>query len=334
MVAASWLKNASSRTLFWPLNYLFSTGTIKQDDFYPRLLAPGRIDKRQYFLPVSFNLPAIVFARENAGLLPDQFTVDPETVRLLGKNFNIEAQGAGGTRSWSKIGFSPSWNANFSFIVSTLFNTGFREAPPLVWNGESLEDSVLYLRGWIQSANINTLMEDDFSFKYFFQPPAKLVQSGRVLFAYLDSAELFTLAEDLRSALDFRWIAGNAALEGDEDAESEALIPVAENSVWFGICRNGKLRKTAEAFARWFFREDTQRFLLEESRRLRIGENAFGIARGFSTLRPVTEQVFPHFYPALLGHMPPAAALQPPDILPRSFRALQLRGRKIGRAHV
>ena len=157
-------------------------------------------------------------------------------------------------------------------------------------------------------------------FKYFFLPPVRLVQSGRILFTSIGSADLFALGEELRGALDFRWLAGDAEADGGGGA-----IPVAENSTWYGICRRGRAYQAAAAFTRWFFRDDTQSFLLEETKRLRMGENTFGIAGGFSALRSVTEQVFPHFYPALLGHMPPAESLRAPDILPRNWMALKTR---------
>ncbi|MDR2517710.1 MAG: hypothetical protein LBC88_10075 [Spirochaetaceae bacterium] len=311
IVAASWLKNTSSRVLFRPLESFLGGGRIPEEQFYPPLLSLGKIDGRQYFLPVSFNIPAVVFARENAGLPAGNFTTRLEELRTKGKAYNVSpANGA----SWSRVGFSPSWSNDFLFITATLFNTGFREADGLVWDREALENSIRYIRNWIEDANAGMALEDDFYFKYFFVPPIRLVQSGRILFTSIDSADLFVLGEELRGALDFRWLAGDA----DE-------IPVAENSTWYGICRDGRAYQAAAAFTRWFFRDDTQRFLLEETKRLRMGENTFGIAGGFSALRSVTEHIFPHFYPALLGHMPPAESLRAPDILPRRWMALKTR---------
>jgi hypothetical protein len=320
IVVASWLKSASSRALFQPLDHFFRNDRVAAGRFYPRLLSLGKIEGNQYLLPVSFNIPAIVFARENAGRLADLFTVDLAEIRTLGKNYNVLAAGSNGAAgSYTTMGFSPSWDEEFPFITATLFNTAFREAETLIWDGEALERSILFIRDWIQDANTGIALEDDFSFKYFFVPQTKLVESGRILFASLESSEFFILGEELRGALDFRW------LSGSRDENGNGSIPLAENSTWYGICRSGRARKTAAAFTEWFFEDETQRFLMEESKRLRMNETTFGIAGGFSSLRTVTEQIFPQFYPGLLGHMPPEASLDPPGILPRNWMALKHR---------
>ena len=54
-------------------------------------------------------------------------------------------------------------------------------------------------------------------------------------------------------------------------------------------------------------------------------ETSFGIGGGFSALRPVTEQIFPRFYPDLLGHMPPENFLTPSNILPGNWLILKER---------
>jgi hypothetical protein len=155
-------------------------------------------------------------------------------------------------------------------------------------------------------------MEDDFSFKYFFIPQAGLAISGRILFCYLESSEFFTLSGEQQESLDFRWIAGE-----------DGAIPLVENTTYYGISRNTRAKKAADAFTLWFFREDTQRLLLEESRRRGMSETLFGIGGGFSAVRAVTEHVFPRYYPGLLGHMPSEAGLTPPNILPHNWTAIK-----------
>ncbi|MDR1909460.1 MAG: hypothetical protein LBQ35_06060 [Spirochaetaceae bacterium] len=319
ILVASWLKSASSRTLFRPLQSYFREGSLRADQFYRRLLSLGRIEEKQYLLPVSFNIPAVAFARENAGLLSGPFTIGLEEIRTLGKTYNTYSAVTGNGGSYTRMGFSPSWNSEFLFLTATLFNTAFREAETLTWNGDALEEAILYVRRWIEDANTDIASEDDFSFKYFFVPPVKLVQSGRILFTCLGSAEFFVMSEELRDTLDFRWLSGSRKENGGNS------IPLEENSTWYGVCRGGKAGAATEAFTRWLFNSETQRFLLEESRRLRMNENTFGIAQGFSALRSVTEQIFPQFYPGLLGHIPPEESLEPPDILPRNWLALKRR---------
>jgi ABC-type glycerol-3-phosphate transport system substrate-binding protein len=308
LVTGAWLKSASTRVLFRPLDYLFKDKRLSRLSFYSHLLDLGNLEGKQYLLPVSFNIPAMVFSRNNSYLLGDSFTVTPDEIKELGKAYNVETNG-----TYSRMGFSPSWNDEFLFIIATLFNTSFREATPLAWETDALENAMVYVRNWIGEVNGGIRAEDDFVFKYFYVPPSNLAISGRILFTYMDSAELFTLTQEKRANLDFRWIARANA------------IPLSEETVYLGICKRGKAKKAATAFAQWFFYEETQRYLLEASRDKRLNETLFGIGNGFSAMKTVTEHIFPQFYPSLLGHMPPEDFLSPPNILPRNWTALKER---------
>jgi hypothetical protein len=306
IAVGSWLKSAAARTFFSPLEGLFKNETLNEDDFYPKLLALGRIENRQHLLPVSFNIPALVFARDKGSLVSNPFTIGLEETKKLGMEYNQETGGV-----YSRMGFSPAWNDEFLFLTAKLFNSGFREADPLAWDTRALEDAVLYNQKWIEEANMGFQQVDDFTFKYFYDPPAKLLLSGHILFAYMGSAELFTMAQERRSAMDFRWILENNS------------IPLNEDMIYYGICRQGRAKQAAEAFTGWFFSGETQTLLLETSRNMRMNENSFGIGGGFSALRRVTEQIFPRFYPGLVGHIPPEDYLAPPNVLPRNWPALK-----------
>jgi ABC-type glycerol-3-phosphate transport system substrate-binding protein len=286
----------------------FTKEVISQGDFYPRLLALGSIDNKQYLLPVAFNIPALVLSRDKGGLLSNPFTIGFEEIKTLGKEYNAETGGA-----YSRMGFSPAWDDEFLFITAGLFNVNFREASPVAWDAGALERAVAYIRSWINEANTGIRQVEDFSFKYFFEPPAQLATSGRILFAYMDSSQLFTLTQERRSALDFRWIA------------EKNTIPLSEDTVFYGLCKKGKAKKAAAAFTGWFFRQENQRLLLESGKNKRMNETSFGIAGGFSAIRSVTEQVFPRFYPSLLGHMPQEEFLSPPNVLPRNWTGLKER---------
>jgi ABC-type glycerol-3-phosphate transport system substrate-binding protein len=306
IVIGSWLKSASTRTLFRPLDGFFRNKTIPQEGFYSRILQLGNIDNKQYLLPVSFNIPALIFSRNGKELLSNPFTIGFEEMKRQGNEFNAEQRGV-----FTRMGFSPAWNDQFLFITAALFNSSFREAAPLAWDAPALERSMSFVRDWITEANSGIQAVEDFSFKYFYDPPAKLILSGRILFAYMESNALFTLMDERRSDLDFRWIAENDT------------IPVIEGTVYYGIYKKGRAKGAAAAFTRWFFQAETQRMLLERCREYRMLETSFGIGGGFSALRTVTEQIFPQFYPILLGRMPPEDFLSPPNILPRNWTTLK-----------
>ena len=308
IVAASWLKNTSTRSLFKSLDGVFSQDGLGRPSFYPRLLSLGFIDSHQYLLPVCFNIPAIIFARETSQEPSNPFTIEMQEIKERGKAYNIETKGI-----YTRMGFSPLSNDDFLFIAATLFGAGFREAAPIAWDPQVLEQTVTWIQKWISEVNTSIQMEDDFAFKYFYDPPDKLVNSGRILYAYLGSSGFFTLPEERRTKLDFRWLA------------SKELIPLDEWSTYYGIHKKAKAGKAAVAFTKWFFRPETQRLLLEAAKSKRLLETSFGIAGGFSAVRTVTEQIFPLFYPDLLGHIPPDNFLSPANILPRNWMNIKER---------
>jgi hypothetical protein len=299
VVVGSWLKSASTRMLFEPLDVLFKSD-LSEESFYKKLLDLGVIDEEHYLLPVSFNTPALVFARSNR--VENPFTISLEDTKKIGKAYNVMQRG-----SYSRIGFSPDWNSDFLFVSAALLNADFREDAPLSWNADALEAALEYDKAWITEANTSIQAVDDFAFKYFFAPPERRVAQGRILFTYMTSAELFTLDMEQLSELDFRWLA------------EQDRIPLIENSVYYGICKRGRAAKGSKAFTKWFFQAETQRMLLENSRRQQLNDTLFGIAGGFSAMRNVTEDIFPRFYPILLGHIPPDAFLTPPSILPQNW---------------
>jgi ABC-type glycerol-3-phosphate transport system substrate-binding protein len=307
IVAGSWLKSASTRVFFRPLDKYFKD-VLENDPFYPSLLTLGNIDGNQYLLPVSYNAPLVIFSRNRSGQLSNPFTVGFTEMKTLGKNYNAVTRGI-----YTRMGFSPTWDDNFLYITAELFNASFREDDPLAWNAVELERAMNFAYEWTNEANTGIQAVDDFTFKYFYEPPAKLAESGRILFTCMDSDVYFTIAEDQRRNLDFRWLA------------EKNTIPLAERSVYIGLTIKGKSPKAAEAFLRWFIRTDTQRYILEKSRQNRMDETSFGIGGGFSAVRTVTEQVFPLFYPDMLGHMPPQEFLSPANILPSNWITLKER---------
>jgi len=308
IIAGSWLKSASTRTYFKPLNGFFNDGSFEKEAFYSRLLSMGNIDGKQYLLPVSFNAPIVIFAADKADLLSNPFTTDFTEMKKLGKSYNAETKGG-----YARMGFSPVWDDNFLFVAATLHDAAFREAEPLAWDTQALDRAMVFIFDWVREANSGIQAVDDFTFKYYYNPPEKLALSGRILFAYMDSDAFFTLAEERRDRLDFRWLA------------EKDTIPLNEKSVYLGLAKKGKSPEAAAAFLRWFFNPETQRSLLEKSSLLRVRETSFGVAGGFSAVRPVTEQIFPQFYPDLLRHMPPHDFLSPANILPNNWIELKKR---------
>ncbi len=302
LAVGRFLKSSESRSNFQSLDYLFSELVINQSAFYPVLLEPGNADGRQLLLPVSFNLPLVIFDREMEPDMSNSFTVDLVELEEKGAAWNLESKG-----SWTKMGFGTRWSTEFLYSVMRLFDTNLREGEPLKWDEAALDRGLAFLRGWTERANGSALREEEFQFKYLYLPANKSVQDGRIGFAAMDSAEFFVIPEERRSSLSFRWLA------------MEETLPVSDGMVYAGICRRARGKNAAEAFLKWFYSEETQKSILEDARRFRAAESSFGIAGGFSAIRAVNEKLFPLFYPSLLGKLPPARYLEAPPILPAAW---------------
>ena len=308
LIVASWLKNSSTGNTFKNLNNLFGAKGLSRATFYQRVLAAGRIDHTQYLIPVSFNIPALVFSKDRSNLLSNHYTVDFDEVQGLSKSFNAMNRDV-----YTKMGFSPLWSDDFLLISAMLSGASFREANPLAWDAAALEKSMVFINNWTNEINSNNQAEDDFTFKYFFEPPDRLIQSGRIFFSYMESNDFFILGEDRKNNIDFRWIM------------DQNRIPVTDDTVYLGIPKRIWSTKVSKEFIRWFFKIENQRTLLEYSMANRINENIFGICGGFSALSPVTEQIYPLFYPELLGRMPPAENFIVSNVLPGNWVILRER---------
>jgi hypothetical protein len=193
-----------------------------------------------------------------------------------------------------------------------MMNARFTEASPLAWDEASLDECVRFLRAWVDGVNSGIAAEDDFAYKYLYDPNEKLALGGRILFFFTQSDTLFTTLDESMINLDFRWLSRDGS------------IPVYSEMPFFGIYRKSRAKKAAAAFAAWFFTGETQRLLLEAQKRYRIGA-VFGISGGLSTLKEVTESVYPRFFPGFLGHLPPEHDMILPGVLPLDWHVLKER---------
>jgi ABC-type glycerol-3-phosphate transport system substrate-binding protein len=306
LVVGRYLKSQGVRDRLRSLDYLFGELVVNQAAFYPGLLSLGNIEGRQMLLPVSFNLPAIVFARD-AAPAGDGFLLCLADMAPAARAFNKKTK-----ESFTRMGFSPRWDGGFLVLAANAAGAGFKEGKPLAWNERGLAAGIESLRAWVAETNGSATLEDDFQFKYLFTPGYQYLSSGRALFAYVDSSGLFTIPEDRRSAFDYRWF-----------STADGAVPVADDIVYAALPRSGRGKQAAESFLTWFFREESQNAILESSRRSRAIERSFGVVGGFSSIRSVNERIFPLYYPALVGHLPPAEALATPNVLPSDWPELK-----------
>jgi hypothetical protein len=287
-----------------------------RDSFYPQLLAGGVIGGKRVLLPLSFNLPAIAFLRGSPAA-GDGFTLSLEDIAAPSAAYRRPEGGSG-----ARMGFSPRWDARFFLAAldsgGARFGGVYREVDSpgrsraeLGWDPQGLTAALTELGLWSARVNGSAALEDDFRFKHLFSPPYRWLKEGKTLYAHMDSSELFLVSEEKRAELDFRWYS------------SDGRVPISEGAVYAGLVRRSSGSAAAQAFLRWLLTPEAQRAVLERSRESSASNYSFGVAGGFSSIRSVNEGVFPSFYPALVGHAPPADKLAEPARLPLDWPSLK-----------
>jgi ABC-type glycerol-3-phosphate transport system substrate-binding protein len=303
------MENLAGRTSargFRSLDGIFGKDGLDQKSFYSALLAVGRYEKRQTLIPVSFNLPILMFDAWASGSESLQFMINLDDLPELASQKNRKT-GAG----YTSMGFAPRWNPDFLVQTALMRGAAFLEGSNAIlsWNDSSLRQTIAYLRNWADTYNGGPGAEIAYSEKYLYDPPYRQVSLGRVKYAFMTIADFFLLPENRRMSLDFRWLA------------HEKKIFAHERILFAGIPVGSKNPDGAEAFLKWLFSADTQRSLLELSRRKT--PQVFGIASGFSSLRQINEEEFPRLYPHLAGHIPPGDILVFPHPLPYTWNRMK-----------
>ena len=302
------LRTESVIKQFKALNYMFSSHEVNKNLFYPQLLDACKKNGYTYLIPVSFNLPTVMFAASNSSYISDNYMLSLDQIRTAGAAYNEKNE----NNLYTRMGFAPQWNTDFLCLAAMMNNAMFHEKKnTLLWDKNALDSTVSYLRSWTTNANDSFAAEQDFSFKYLFTPAYSQIMSKRCLFAYMSSRELFALTPEQLENVDFRWIhRGNA-------------IPIVDPMITMGIYKHGKNRHGAEQFIKWFFTEKAQKAMLEHVQDMNLSTKTFGIAGGFSTLKGVNEHIFPIYYNPLLVNIPMADYIEALPVLPMHWTNLR-----------
>ena len=307
IVIGPWLRGDATRVKFSKLGGLLSQKKINPDIFYPLLFELGNSNGSQYLLPVSFNLPTIIFSASQKNIVKTNFTLSLEEMRELAAAYN-KKNGS----EYTKMGFSPRWDTDFLYVTAQGLDVSFEETQNLFsWNDKMLQELITDTRRWSQEVNTNAAAEDEFKFKYLYDPPYTLITNGRCLFWYLPSDVLFSLNNERLKSLDYRWMNYNGK------------TPIQDEIIYAGICKKAKNTAAAQAFLLWFFNEESQKELLARSQTDNMIAPSFGLAGGFSAVKNVTENIFPVYYPLLLKHSPQTDDFSAPHILPHNWLLLK-----------
>lgn len=301
IVVGSWLRTDSTEKYFKSLDYLFDRKQVSTTMFYPQLVEAGVYKHRQVLLPVSFNLPAIIFDENNKELIPDSYTLTLEQIHTTSDSYNKRKPSG----SFSRIGFTPLSDDDFLYLVTKLQGVNFRqEKGSIVWNQNELNKTTDYIKNWIASEDSTPQEQVDFAFKYLFMPSYRQVASERTLFAYTTSDLLFKEAKKQDINVDYRWICNGE------------IIPIEDDFTMMGIFKDCKNQVGASEFISWFFQSETQQEIIERKNRLNLETELFGISGGFSAVKDVTEHVLPLYYTKLLSNLPPAHMISVSQKLP------------------
>lgn len=307
IVIGSWLKNSRTRKFFTPVDYLLTERHINTSLFYPSIIEYGVMNDKQYLLPVSFNLPMIVFHSKNASVVPETDSITVEEIKDQALQFNAKNK----ADAFTAMGYAPSWDGDFLYLVSKLNGADYMEkGTSFSCDTKSLSKTIEFFRDWTASSNTDTVSELNFQFKYLYMPKYKQISTDRCLFAYMPSNEYFAIP-DHQAGISFKWIV------------HDNTIPVEDDINMMGLYKGSKNLKSAEEFIAWFVQESTQSTLLNRTQKMELNNSSFGIAGGFSALRNVNKAVYPRFYIQLLTHMPSDNTITTSHILPYRWSSLK-----------
>lgn len=292
IIIGSWLKNERTKKYFYPMNFIFRKNILSSSIFYPIFLKNGELSKRQYLLPVSFNLPVIIFSSENSELVPDNYTISFDQIKSAGTTFNKKNKNG----AYTRMGFALQSSNDFLYLATKTMGADFAETKSgdFTWNKEFLAETIDYLKEWISSSNGSVQTESDFVYKYLSESDDKRVLSGRTLFAYTTSDRLFQIPKNQLEKIDYRWI------------QMDGSIPVEDSMIMMGIPRTSKNKAGAVEFISWFFDDETQQALLAHTDSMHLNVTNFGIANGFSSVKEVNDYILPRQYTKLLSNIPQA----------------------------
>ncbi|MDY5122488.1 MAG: hypothetical protein SPE59_01670 [Treponema sp.] len=306
IIVGSWLRTDSTPKYFRSLDYIFDHQILTSKMFYPELFESGKSKQVQYLLPVSFNLPVIIFSKENKNFVDTNYSMSLEQLRKISAEYNQKNKKG----NYTRIGFSPYSNSDFLYLVTKLNDVNFHGYKnTIVWDNEALLKTVADLQDWINTDNTSCQTEEDFAFKYLFMPYYRQVTSGRTLFSYTTSDQLFKVMNEQIFNIDYRWI------------YEKSKIPIEDSYKMMGIYKNAANIVGASEFITWFFQPENQKLILERKESLNLQVDNFGIAGGFSAIREVTEHYLPVYYKPLLENLPPSTMIEVSQKLPARWES-------------
>ncbi len=301
LVIGRYLNQAVAEQLFDEAGTIVSRAGGPQQ-FYPGFLAMGRFGNVQRLVPVSFDVPAVLFA--------DALSPDPEHRLMLELDAIRSAAGAfndAGPAGTGVLGYSPLWDTEFLRTLTTSRGVAFRHGPAggTLWSTEPLRETLSFAAEWVFEVNEGPEQSDAFAVRYLTRPHRDLVRDGRIGFAFVSGSEFLGWPDSQTVGLHARWVA------------HDGVIFVRDSVVMAGVPRETSNAQGARAFLNWLLSDDTQQHLIEQARD--SGHARHGIAGGFSSIIHINERVLLEARPDLVGRIPPVSVLRWPQRLPHMW---------------
>lgn len=298
------LSSGENIPLFASLEKMYKDEQLNPDGFYPQLLEQGVREEEQVLLPVSFRLPMIIFHSGLEITDDDNLTLTFKDLKTAATEFAVGPDAVESEEIPGVLSFVPSWEPAFLFYTSYLLEAAYRETESgeLMWNARNVNTAVSELQSWSTEINGGPAIERQFTELHLYNPGYKMVDTGKIIFYYMDIKDYYNIPRNKRENLDFRWY-------GKEEEN-----PIADDILFLGMYRKARSRTAAKNFIEWFFTTKTQQELLENSKNKRI--RAFGIAQGFSSLIQLNERDIPRYFPEMTGKIVPPEYISVPPPLP------------------
>ena len=263
LVIARGLASTEVENTMVPLDFLFDGGNLSKASFYRRITDAGQQGDGFKLLPVSFDLPVVVFSKK---LLPDLpgFSLDLETIKDLGNRFRLAID----QKAPRAMAFSPRWES-FGLTMLQLKGAAFQEGfqGTFTWDSNRFAVGADLIRTWPSPGWDQT---SEFRRKYLQADPSPPVIAGRVQFYPSTLAAFASRPWEERRDLDFRFVG------------EDGRVAATDATVWAGIPSSSLTRGAGERFLAWLFRTDVQKTLLLQTRS--EDDRNFGLARGLSSL--------------------------------------------------
>lgn len=302
LVVARGLASTAVKDAMVPLDFLFDGGNLAKASFYRRVLDSGTQGDRTKLLPVSFDLPVLVFSPRNTPDLPG-FSLDLSELRDQNARFSQ----APNPKQLKRIAFSPRWE-RFNLTMLQLRDVGFQEGfqGTLTWDSSRLGDSLPFVQGW---PSPGWDQSTDFRAKYLQSDPSPLLAAGRIQFYPSTLASFLSLPWEERRNQDFRYV------------DQGGRILATDDTVWAGIPSSSLTRGAAERFLAWFFQTETQKKLILEARA--EDDRAFGLAQGLSALTTPSSTALVEAFGEMRGRVPGREQVSFWPTLPHNWQDLK-----------